>query len=141
GRRGAARTLRALRRLPRGPRPARPRARLRQPLPRPGARPVTSVPRSAAVLAAALPPGFLLGASTAAAQIEGAPAEDGRTPSTWDVFAQRPGAILDGSTPAVTTDHYHRWREDVELLAELGVDAYRFSLSWSRILPHGRGPA
>ena len=86
-----------------------------------------------------LPPGFLFGVATAAAQIEGAAAEDGRTPSVWDAFAAVPGTIADGSDPSVTVDHYHRWREDVALMADLGVDAYRFSLSWSRLLPGGRG--
>jgi beta-glucosidase len=87
-----------------------------------------------------LPPGFLVGAATAAFQIEGAADEDGRTPSTWDEFAARPGAIVDGSDARIATDHYHRYREDVALLRELGVDAYRFSLSWTRIQPNGTGP-
>jgi beta-glucosidase len=90
--------------------------------------------------ALSLPPGFLVGAATAAFQIEGAADEDGRTPSTWDEFAARPGAIVDGSDARVATDHYHRYREDVALLRELGVDAYRFSLSWTRIQPNGTGP-
>jgi beta-glucosidase len=87
-----------------------------------------------------LPKGFLVGAATAAYQIEGAATEDGRTPSTWDEFTSRPGKILDGSDGSVATDHYHRYREDVALMRELGLDAYRFSLSWTRIQPHGRGP-
>ncbi len=87
-----------------------------------------------------LPPGFTVGAATAAFQIEGAADEDGRTPSTWDEFAARPGTIVDGSDGRVATDHYHRYREDIALMRDLGVDAYRFSLSWTRILPHGRGP-
>ena len=86
-----------------------------------------------------LPPGFLVGAATAALQIEGAATEDGRSPSTWDEFAGRPGKILDGSDASVATDHYHRYREDVALMRELGLDAYRFSLSWTRIQPHGTG--
>jgi len=86
-----------------------------------------------------LPPGFLVGAATAAFQIEGAATEDGRSPSTWDEFAARPGKILDGSDASVATDHYHRYREDVALMRELGLDAYRFSLSWTRIQPHGTG--
>jgi beta-glucosidase len=81
-----------------------------------------------------LPPGFLIGAATAAYQIEGAVAEGGRTPSTWDEFASRPGAILDGSDGSVATDHYHRFREDVALMKELGLDVYRFSISWTRLV-------
>ncbi len=87
-----------------------------------------------------LPKGFLVGAATAAFQVEGAVDEDGRTPSTWDEFTARPGVILDGSDASVATDHYHRYREDVALMRELGLDAYRFSLSWTRIQPHGTGP-
>jgi beta-glucosidase len=92
-------------------------------------------------LARRLHPGFLIGAATAAYQIEGAAAEDGRTPSTWDEFTSRPGKILDGSDGGVATDHYHRFREDVALMRDLGIDTYRFSISWTRLLPHGRGPA
>ena len=65
----------------------------------------------------------------------------GKTPSIWDVFAALPGRIADGSTPDVAADRIHRWAEDVALLRELGVDAYRFSLSWSRVQPNGAGPA
>lgn len=86
-----------------------------------------------------LPPGFRLGTATAAAQIEGAATADGRGPSIWDDFAAQPGRIRDGHTPSVACDHYHRAAEDVRDLAELGVHDYRFSLSWSRILPDGRG--
>jgi len=92
-------------------------------------------------LAGLLPPEFTLGAATAAIQIEGAADEDGRGRSTWDEFADRPGRILDGSTPRVTADHYHRMTEDVALLRDLGVDAYRFSIAWPRIQPEGKGPA
>jgi beta-glucosidase len=92
-------------------------------------------------IAGLLPSGFTIGAATAAIQIEGAADEDGRGRSTWDDFAERPGRILDGSTPRVTADHYHRMPEDVALLADLGVDAYRFSISWPRIQPEGTGPA
>ncbi|MDH3660996.1 MAG: GH1 family beta-glucosidase [Alphaproteobacteria bacterium] len=86
-----------------------------------------------------LPQDFIIGSATAAYQIEGAVAKDGRGPSIWDVFCHTPGAIKDGSTGDVACDHYHRWRDDVALMAELGLDAYRFSLSWSRIHPDGRG--
>ncbi len=80
------------------------------------------------------------GVATSAAQIEGAVDEDGRGPSIWDEFASRPGTIEDGSTPAVACDHYHRWREDVALMREIGVDAYRFSVAWPRVIPSGAGP-
>jgi len=92
-------------------------------------------------IAALLPPGFVIGAATSAIQIEGAIDEDGRGRSTWDVFSEEPGRILDGSTPRVATDHYHRMSDDVALLTELGADAYRFSIAWPRIQPTGRGPA
>lgn len=91
-------------------------------------------------LAATMRPGFEFGVASAAPQIEGAWNADGRTPSTWDVFAAQPGRIRDGSTPAVTTDAYHRVDDDLALLREAGADASRFSLSWSRLLPDGRGP-
>lgn len=86
-----------------------------------------------------LPPGFRLGTATAAAQIEGGASADGRGPSIWDTFAAEPGRIRGGDTPAVACDHYHRHAEDVRDLAALGVDDYRFSISWSRVLPTGRG--
>ncbi len=88
-----------------------------------------------------LPKGFLWGASTAAAQIEGAAAEDGRGASIWDAFAATQGKIKDGSTGAVACDHYHRYKEDIALMKRLGLDAYRFSVSWSRVLPDGVGTA
>jgi beta-glucosidase len=87
--------------------------------------------------AGSFPPGFRWGAATAAYQVEGAATEDGRGPSIWDTFAAVPGHIADGSDGLVACDHYHRWREDVDLLNWLGVSAYRFSLSWPRILPGG----
>jgi hypothetical protein len=85
------------------------------------------------------PTDFVWGVATSAYQIEGATAEDGRGPSVWDVFVRQPGVVLDGATGDVADDHYHLWRNDVDLLDELGVTAYRFSISWSRILPTGRG--
>ncbi|GAA1902971.1 GH1 family beta-glucosidase [Streptantibioticus ferralitis] len=88
----------------------------------------------------ALPPTFRWGVSTASYQIEGAATEDGRGPSVWDVFAARPGAIRDGHHARTACDHYHRWPEDIALMRELGIDAYRFSIAWPRIQPTGRGP-
>jgi beta-glucosidase len=88
-----------------------------------------------------LPTGFLLGASTAAYQIEGAVDEGGRGPSVWDTFCAQPGRVVDGSSGAVACDHVHRYREDVALMAELGLDGYRFSVSWPRIQADGTGPA
>lgn len=88
-----------------------------------------------------LPPHFIWGASTAAYQIEGAAAEDGRGPSIWDEFTHTPGKVKDGTTGDRTADHYHRYREDVALMKRLGLDAYRFSVSWSRVLPEGVGAA
>ncbi len=87
------------------------------------------------------PEGFLWGAATAAYQIEGAAATDGRTPSIWDTFAETPGRVLGGHTGHVATDHYHRYREDVALMKRLGLNSYRFSVSWSRVQPAGAGPA
>src|SRR4029453_10157402 len=91
-------------------------------------------------LAARVPPGFTLGVAAAAFQIEGALTADGRGPSSWDAFAEKPGTIVDGHSPAVACDHYNRTDQDIALIAELGVDSYRFSLSWPRIQPEGRGP-
>lgn len=98
------------------------------------------VHRDPLVTAQALPPSFILGTATASAQIEGATRIGRRTPSVWDRFAAEPGRILDGSTTAVTADHYHRYREDVRAMKELGVDAYRLSLGWTRLQPEGTGP-
>ncbi|MEV4611619.1 GH1 family beta-glucosidase [Kitasatospora sp. NPDC049258] len=86
-----------------------------------------------------LPEGFRWGVSTAAYQIEGAVAEDGRGPSVWDVFAARPGAVKDGRTGEVACDHYHRYPEDIALMRGLGLDGYRFSIAWPRIQPTGAG--
>ncbi|HTV24741.1 MAG TPA: GH1 family beta-glucosidase [Polyangiaceae bacterium] len=87
----------------------------------------------------ALGPGFQLGVATSSYQIEGAANEDGRAPSIWDVFTHRPGTVKDGGTGDVACDHYHRFAEDVALMSWLGVDAYRFSIAWPRVLPRGRG--
>ncbi|MBV8122247.1 MAG: beta-glucosidase [Alphaproteobacteria bacterium] len=90
-------------------------------------------------MATSFPDGFLWGVSTAAYQIEGAVREDGRGPSIWDTFCHLPGNIANGDTGDVACDHYHRWHEDVRLMRELGLGAYRLSTAWPRILPEGRG--
>lgn len=82
---------------------------------------------------------FVWGVATASYQIEGGANEDGRGPTTWDMFCRKPGAVKQGDTGDVACDHYHRYPEDVQLMKELGVGAYRFSLAWSRILPDGTG--
>ncbi|MER7757551.1 beta-glucosidase [Kitasatospora sp. NPDC097643] len=89
----------------------------------------------------AFPADFLWGAATAAYQIEGAVDVDGRTPSIWDTFSRTPGRTAGGDTGERATEHYHRYRQDVRLMADLGLGAYRFSVSWSRVQPTGRGPA
>ncbi|MFF9808370.1 GH1 family beta-glucosidase [Streptomyces coeruleorubidus] len=86
-----------------------------------------------------LPAGFRFGAATAAYQIEGAHDEDGRGPSIWDTFSHTPGRTVAGATGDTAADHYHRYREDIALLRELGVDDYRFSIAWTRLLPEGTG--
>ena len=83
--------------------------------------------------------GFVFGTATSSYQIEGAVDADGRGPSIWDTFSHRPGTTYNGDTGDVAVDHYHRWREDLDLLDWLGVDAYRFSIAWPRVLPDGRG--
>jgi len=87
------------------------------------------------------PEGFLWGTATASYQIEGAAAEDGRTPSIWDTFSHTPGKVAGGDTGDVALDHYHRFAEDVGLMATLGLQAYRFSTAWPRIVPDGAGAA
>lgn len=87
------------------------------------------------------PKDFLWGVSTSAYQIEGALHDDGRGPSIWDTFCSESGRIADGDTAETACDHYHRYPEDVALMATLGVDTYRFSIAWSRIQPSGRGAA
>src|SRR5258706_3897209 len=92
-----------------------------------------------AVTETGFPDGFAWGAATAAYQIEGAPREDGKGESIWDRYSHTPGAIEDGSTGDVACDHYHRWQEDLDLMASLNLNAYRFSIAWSRVLPEGHG--
>jgi beta-glucosidase len=85
------------------------------------------------------PDGFLWGAATSAYQIEGSPLADGAGPSVWHRFAHTPGMVANGDTGDVACDHYRRWRDDVALMLELGLGAYRFSIAWGRILPEGTG--
>ncbi|WP_418959425.1 GH1 family beta-glucosidase [Streptomyces tritici] len=98
------------------------------------ARPATATPLR-------FPAGFRWGTATAAYQIEGAAAEDGRTPSIWDTFSRVPGKVRNGDTGDTAADHYHRVSEDIALMRDLGVTDYRFSLAWPRIRPTGAGPA
>jgi beta-glucosidase len=111
-----------------------------------GALSAASVLPSAAAEAAALattdlsfPKGFRWGCATAAYQIEGAVREDGRGATNWDVFSHTPGKVFGGDSGDVATDSYHRYREDTQLLKNLGVSTYRMSVAWSRIFPTGRG--
>src|SRR5215831_2168927 len=85
------------------------------------------------------PRDFFWGTATASYQIEGAWNEDGKGPSIWDVFAHTPGKIKNGDTGDVAIDHYHRYKEDVKIMKDLGANAYRFSISWPRIFPNGMG--
>ena len=85
------------------------------------------------------PDGFTWGVASASDQIEGAPAEDGKGPSVWDMFCRKPGAVWQGQNGDVACDHYHRWKEDVRLMKDLGIKAYRFSISWPRVMPDGTG--
>lgn len=85
------------------------------------------------------PEDFVLGVATAATQIEGAAFEDGKGESIWDRFAKIPGNVVNNDSPYIACDHYHRYPEDIALMGELGVQNYRFSISWPRIYPQGRG--
>src|SRR5262245_30535290 len=85
------------------------------------------------------PKGFYWGVATSAYQIEGAWNEDGKGKSIWDAYARTPGKIKNGDTGDVANDHYHRYKEDVKLMKDLGATAYRFSISWPRIFPEGTG--
>ncbi|MEU8004636.1 GH1 family beta-glucosidase [Catellatospora sp. NPDC049111] len=98
----------------------------------------TEAPAAATAQELRFPPDFWWGAATAAYQIEGAVADDGRTASIWDTFCATPGLVVDGHTGDVAADHYHRYREDVALMREIGLSAYRFSVSWPRVQPGGR---
>jgi beta-glucosidase len=85
------------------------------------------------------PRNFLWGAATSAYQVEGSPLADGAGPSNWHRFSHTPGRVHDGETGDIACDHYHRYADDVALLRRLGINAYRFSVSWSRVMPRGRG--
>jgi beta-glucosidase len=101
---------------------------------------LTAEPTTAATATARrLPADFLLGSATASYQIEGGVREEGRGPSIWDTFSHTPGRTLNGDTGDVACDHWHRWREDVAIMAGLGLDAYRFSVAWPRVQPDGTG--
>ncbi|RZU34648.1 beta-glucosidase [Streptomyces sp. BK022] len=89
---------------------------------------------------AALPDDFRWGTATSAYQIEGAVAEDGRSPSIWDTFSHTPGKIDGDDNGDIACDHYHRWRDDLGLMRRLGVDMYRLSVAWPRVMPGGDGP-
>jgi beta-glucosidase len=83
--------------------------------------------------------GFKWGTATAAYQIEGAPLEDGKGVSIWDTFSHTPGKTVNGDTGNIACEHYHRWRDDIKLMRNLGTNAYRFSTAWTRIQPDGKG--
>ena len=99
----------------------------------------TTTAQSASGAALAFPEGFLWGTATASYQIEGAASEDGRGPSIRDTFSHTPGKTLGGDNGDVAVDHYHRYPEDVAIMADLGVQAYRFSIAWPRIVPTASG--
>ena len=99
----------------------------------------TPAPNFETRIGAQFPEGFIFGTATAAYQIEGAVHEDGRGPSIWDTFSHTPGKTLNGDSGDVACDHYHRLDEDLDLMASYGLDAYRFSIAWPRIIPAGTG--
>src|SRR5690348_4888617 len=101
---------------------------------------VTSTSAQPALAGITFPDGFVWGAATASYQIEGAVREDGRGPSIWDTFSRTPGRVHAGHTGDVACDHYHRYADDVALMADLGLASYRFSVAWPRIQPDGTGP-
>ncbi|MGD7733192.1 GH1 family beta-glucosidase [Propionibacteriaceae bacterium G57] len=101
--------------------------------------PVAPLPARQPLVGAEFPEGFVFGTATASYQIEGAVHEDGRGPSIWDTFSHTPGKVARGETGDVACDHYHRWQSDLDLMADYGVDAYRFSIAWPRIVPGGTG--
>ena len=99
----------------------------------------STVSASQATTPRTFPGGFLWGTATASYQVEGAVKEDGRAPSVWDTFSHTPGKVVNNATGDVADDHYHRYKEDVQLMKGLGVKAYRFSIAWPRVFPQGDG--
>ena len=85
------------------------------------------------------PANFKWGVATAAFQIEGGGQADGKGPSIWDRFCEQTGAIADGSNGLIACDHYTKWRDDIDMISELGVNTYRLSISWPRVQPKGQG--
>jgi len=108
-----------------------------QPAPPPPA--AAPAPATPAPQARTFPQGFLWGTATASYQVEGAVHEDGRGPSIWDTFSHTPGKTVNGATGDVADDHYHRYKQDVQLMKALGVKVYRFSIAWPRVFPTGTG--
>ncbi len=102
-------------------------------------KPRTSAERSPAAGSRRFPDGFQWGAATSAYQVEGAAHEDGRGPSVWDTFSQSSGRVAGGDTGEVAADHYHRYVQDLDLMERLGLRSYLLSISWSRVLPAGKG--
>jgi beta-glucosidase len=98
-----------------------------------------TAPLGAPAGALGLPAGFRFGVAMASYQVEGAVREDGRGDSIWDRFCALPGAVANGDSGAVACDHYHRWESDLDLMAALGLESYRFSIAWPRVQPDGRG--
>jgi len=92
-----------------------------------------------ATLGLTFPTGFTWGAATSAYQIEGATNEDGRGDSVWDAFCREPGKVRDGDNADVAADHYHRYPQDLDLIRDLGLASYRFSVAWPRVMPTGNG--
>jgi beta-glucosidase len=90
-------------------------------------------------LAERFPGDFVFGVATASYQIEGATKADGRKPSIWDAFSNMPGRVHGRHNGDVACDHYHRWEEDLDLIKDMGVSAYRFSIAWPRVIHDGRG--
>ena len=88
---------------------------------------------------AKFPSDFVWGAATSSYQIEGAVTEDGKGAHIWDIFTREEGRIFENHTGEIACDHYHRFKDDVKLMKEMGIRAYRFSIDWSRVLPNGCG--
>src|SRR6188768_1378009 len=103
------------------------------------AKPPEAKPGGKAGKGAAFPKDFVWGVATASYQVEGAANEDGRGPSVWDTFCHKKGVVFEGDTGDTACDHYHRYKDDVALMKTLGVKSYRFSVSWTRLLPNGVG--